>query len=109
MFTEPAHNAIAVVVAYGTLPFVIAGIALQLHRKNARHVFAKPSFLIGAAVGVPTAAAILHAINISKYAETDFVFGVVFVIWLAALGGLTGAMVDRIRFGRGSRSQSDVL
>ncbi|WP_146597648.1 hypothetical protein [Novipirellula galeiformis] len=109
MFIDPAYNAIAFIVAFGTLPFVIAGIALQLHRKNTRHVFAKPLLLFGAAVGVPAAVAILRAINVSKYPETDFVFGVVFVIWLASLGGLAGAILDRLRFGRGSPSQSDVM
>ena len=109
MFNDPTYNAIAFIVAYGTLPFVIAGIALQFHRTNTRHVFAKPSLLVGAAIGAPAAFAILRAVNISKYPETDFVFGVVLVIWLASLGGLAGAILDRLRFGRSSPSQSDVM
>lgn len=105
MFTEP-YNAIAVVVAYGTLPVIIAWCAIGIHRSNARHLFAKPCGAVVGAIGVPVAVTILNAINISKYPGTDFVFGVVFVIWFAAIGGLIGAAVDRLRFGRSDASQT---
>lgn len=100
MFTEPAYNAIAIIVAYGALPVIIAWCAIRIHRSNARHLLAKPCGIGVGVIGALIAVAILNAIDVSKYPETDFVFGVVFVLWFAALGALIGATIDRFRFGR---------
>lgn len=106
MFSEPANISIAFVVAYGTIPILIAWCAIHVHRSNARHLFAKRCGISAGVLGAVLAVAILNAIDISKYPETDFMFGVVFALWFAALGVLIGAAIDRFRFGRADAKET---
>lgn len=106
MFTDPNYDAIAFVAAYGTLPVMIAWCAIVIHRSSAHHLFARPCSIVAGIIGMLVAAAILNAIDVSKYQQTDFVFGFVFALWFAAIGGLIGSAIDRFRFGRADASRT---
>ena len=99
MYVDPQLIQIICLVAYGVLPFVLSTVAIWLNSRNMRCRYAIAVAAMSAICGVIAAVAVLSNVQLSKYPETDFAFGVVFVIWFAVVGAIIGAIIDRLRFG----------
>ena len=86
--------AVAIIVAFVVYPFAVFGLALRISRRNGR-LFCFVSGLVAAGtIGCVLAIVFLSAHPISKYANTDAMFGVVFTLAAAATGALIGALCD---------------
>ena len=86
---------VAIIVAFVIYPFAMFGIALRISRGNTR-VFCLVAGLVAAGViGCVLATVFLSTHRISKYPNTDAMFGLVFTMAAAATGALIGALCDR--------------
>jgi hypothetical protein len=104
MFIDPQAIKIAVIAIYGALPVPLCIFAYWFACGAATHVWAKRMAMLLPILGISFCFWFFSNFRISKYPQTDFMFGLVLMLWMAALGGILGGAVDRI--GGSIRQQS---
>ena len=87
--------AVAIIVAFAIYPFAVFGLAARISKHNARSFCFVSGLVAAGAIGCVLATVFLSTHGISKYANTDAIFGLVFTLAAAATGALIGALCDR--------------
>ena len=85
-----------VIMLLGVLPLPLAMFAVWLADRAPSTIWAKRLAKTFVLIGVGFAVWFFINYRISKYPHTDFGFGVVFLLWLAIIGGIIGGIIDRI-------------
>ena len=96
MNIEPQLIQIAAIVFYGVFPVPLCLFAYWLAGRSAKHVWAKRVSILLPMLGIAFCVWFYSNFRISKYPLTDFIFGFVLMLWLAAIGGILGGIADRI-------------
>lgn len=96
MDIDPQAIQIAIIVVYGALPVPLCIFAYWFARGAATHVWAKRMSILLPILGIAFCVWFWSNFRISKYPQTDFMFGLVLTLWMAAIGGILGGTVDRI-------------
>ena len=98
MLIDPIYIQVTCLVAYVLVPIAIGCVAIWLDSRSTNSKYARKLALAAMLCGIVAAIVTLSLVRISKYPHTDLGFGIVLVIWFASIGGMCGAILDRVRY-----------
>ncbi len=105
MYIDPQIIQIAVIVIFGALPVPLCIFAYWFTSRAGNRVWAKYLSTLLPILGIAFCVWFFSNFRISKYPQTDFMFGLVLMLWLASIGGILGGVIDRI--GGSIRNQTE--
>lgn len=87
---------IAAIVLYGAIPIPLCLFAYWMAGRAAKQAWAKRISLLLPILGIAVCGWFFSSFRMSKFPQTDLMFGIVLMLWLAAIGGILGGIIDRI-------------